>query len=159
MPFSIIPKLLEDFINIIIKIWIKPTCASRIVACPSHPMICMLLLWQPGATLVIDRIHRGVIGVALPSLTSQQPAIINIDRAIGSLQGFFQQFWGKGPCAKLGKMFDLTSKLGENYSIEHKKGCIIYPQNLVILDCIMPSIPHKHKCLSIILIWFIVSHK
>ena len=35
----------------------------------------------------------------------------------------------------------------------------IYPQNQVILDCIMSSIPLKHKCLSIILIWVIVSHK
>ena len=35
----------------------------------------------------------------------------------------------------------------------------IYPKNNVILDCIMPSIPHKHKFLSTILIWAIVSHK
>ena len=34
-------------------------------------------------------------------------------------------------------------------------GSKIYPQNQVILDCI----PFKHKCLSIILIWVIVSHK
>ena len=40
-------------------------------------------------------------------------------------------------------MIDLTSKLGENNSIEHNK-CDIYPQNQVILDCIMPSIPLKH---------------
>ena len=33
----------------------------------------------------------------------------------------------------------------------------IYTQNEVILDCIMPSIPLKQKCLSIILIWVIVS--
>ena len=30
---------------------------------------------------------------------------------------------------------------------------------MAILDCIMPRIPLKHKCLSIILIWIIVSHK
>ena len=41
--------------------------------------------------------------------------------------------------------------------MEHNKGCKIYPQNQVILDCIMSSIPLKHKCLSIILIWIIVS--
>ena len=33
----------------------------------------------------------------------------------------------------------------------------IYPQNQVILDCIMLNIPLKH--LSIILIWVIISHK
>ena len=38
------------------------------------------------------------------------------------------------------------------------KGSKIYPQNQVILDCIMPTIPLKHKCLSIIPIWAIVSH-
>ena len=46
----------------------------------------------------------------------------------------------------------------EIYDIEHNKGSKIYPQNRVILDCIMSSIPLKHKCLSIILIWVIVSH-
>ena len=56
-------------------------------------------------------------------------------------------------------MIDLTSKLGEINDIEHNKGSKIYPQNQVSLDCIMPSIPLKHKCLSIILIWVIVSHK
>ena len=56
-------------------------------------------------------------------------------------------------------MIDLTSKLGEINDIEHNKGSKIYPQNQVILDCITPSIPLKHKCLSIILIWVIVSHK
>ena len=54
-------------------------------------------------------------------------------------------------------MIDLTSQLGEINDIEHNKGSKIYPQNQVILDCIMPSIPLKHKCLSIILIWVIVS--
>ena len=54
---------------------------------------------------------------------------------------------------------DLTSKLGEINNIEHNKGSKIYAQNQVILDCIMQSIPHKHTCLNIILIWVIVSHK
>ena len=58
------------------------------------------------------------------------------------------------------KIIDLTSKLGEFNDIVHNKGSKIYPQNeFVILDCIMPSIPLKQKCLSIILIWVIVSHK
>ena len=56
-------------------------------------------------------------------------------------------------------MIDLTSKLGEINDIEHNKGSKIYPKNQVILDCIIQSIPLKHKCLSIILIWVIVSHK
>ena len=57
-------------------------------------------------------------------------------------------------------MIDLTSKLGEINDIEHNnKGSKIYPQNQVLLDCIMPTIPLKHKRLSIILIWAIVSHK
>ena len=54
-------------------------------------------------------------------------------------------------------MIDLTSKLGEINNIEHNKGSKKYPQNQVILDGIMPSIPLKHKCLGIILIWVIVS--
>ena len=54
-------------------------------------------------------------------------------------------------------MIDLSSKLGEINNIEHNKGSKIYPQNQVIVDCIMSSIPLKHKCLSIILIWVIVS--
>ena len=58
-------------------------------------------------------------------------------------------------------MIELTSKLGEINDIENNnKGyrSKIYPQNQVILDYIMSSIPLKHKCLSIILIWAIVSH-
>ena len=43
-------------------------------------------------------------------------------------------------------MIDLTSKLREIKDIELNKGSKIYPQNQVILDCIMPSIPLKHKC-------------
>ena len=57
------------------------------------------------------------------------------------------------------KMIDLTGKSGEINDIEHDKGNKIYPKIQVILDCIMPTIPLKHKCLSIILIWVIVSHK
>ena len=54
-------------------------------------------------------------------------------------------------------MIDLTAKLGEINNIEHNKGSKIHPQNQVILDCIMPTIPLKHKWSSIILIWVIVS--
>ena len=56
-------------------------------------------------------------------------------------------------------MINLTSKLEEINDIEHNKGSKIYSPNQVILECIMPSIPLKHKCLSIILIGVIVSHK
>ena len=77
-----------------------------------------------------------------------------------NITGPFPAFWGKGPLAKIWKkMIYLTSKLGEINDIEHNKGSKIYPQNQVILDCIMPSIPLKHKCLGIILICVIVSHK
>ena len=58
-----------------------------------------------------------------------------------SMQGLFQQFWEKAPGQNWEKMIDLTLKLGENNDIEHYKGSKIYPQNQVILDCIMPSIP------------------
>ena len=76
------------------------------------------------------------------------------------LTGLFPAILEKGLWSKLGKkMSDLTSKLGEINDIEHNKGSKIYPQNQVILDCIMPSIPLKHKWLRIILIWVIVSHK
>ena len=57
----------------------------------------------------------------------------------------FPAILGKGPWSKLGKN-DLTSKLGEINNIEPNKGSKICPQNQVILDCIMPSIPLKHKC-------------
>ena len=56
-------------------------------------------------------------------------------------------------------MIDLTAKLEEINDKEHNKGSKIHPQNQVILDYIMPTIPLKHKCLSIILIWVTVSHK
>ena len=53
-------------------------------------------------------------------------------------------------------MIDLTAKLGEINHIEHNKDSKKKnPQNQVILDCIMPTIPLKHKCSSIILIWVI----
>ena len=74
--------------------------------------------------------------------------------------GLFQQFWEKAPGQNWEKMIDLTSKFGEINDIEeHNKDIKIYPQNQVILDCIMSSIRLKHKSLSIILIWVIVSHK
>ena len=79
--------------------------------------------------------------------------------AIMVSQGFFQQFWEKAPGQNWKKMIDLTAKLGEIKDIEHNKDSKIYSQNQVILNCIMQSIPHKNKCLSIILIWVFVSHK
>ena len=60
-------------------------------------------------------------------------------------RGFFQQFWEKSLGQNCEKMIDLTSKLGEINDIEHNKGSNIYPQNQVILDCIMPTIPLKYK--------------
>ena len=55
--------------------------------------------------------------------------------------------FGKRPLAKIGeKMIDLSSKFEEINDIICKKGSKIYPQNQVILDCIMSSIPLKHKC-------------
>ena len=82
---------------------------------------------------------------------------IAVDRDLE--KGFFQQFWENAPGQNWEKMVDLTSKLREINDIERNKGSKIYPRNQVILDCIMPSIPLKHKCLSIILIWVIVPHK
>ena len=74
--------------------------------------------------------------------------------------GPFPASLGKCPWPNLGKKkIASTSKLGEINDVEHYKGSKIYPQNQVILDCNMPSIPLKHKCLSIILIWVSVSHK
>ena len=75
------------------------------------------------------------------------------------LQGFYQLLREKAPGQKWEKMIDLTTKLGEISDIEQNKGSKLYPQNQAILDCIMSSIPLKHKCLSTILIWVIVSHK
>ena len=71
--------------------------------------------------------------------------------------GLFPAILGIGPLPKSGKMIDLSSKLGEINHIEHNKGSKIYHQNQVILDCILSRIPLKQKCLSIILIWVIVS--
>ena len=75
------------------------------------------------------------------------------------MQGFFQQFWEKAPGQNWEKIIDLIAKLGEINDIEHNKDSKIYPQNQVILDCIMPTIPLKHKRLSITMIWVIVSHR
>ena len=58
--------------------------------------------------------------------------------------------WEKGPWLKLGKNDQLNVKFGEIYDVEYNKGSKICPQNQVILDCIMPSIRLKHKCLSTI---------
>ena len=76
-----------------------------------------------------------------------------------SASGLFPAILGKGPWLKLGKMIDLTTKLGEIHNIEHNKGSKIYSQNQAILDCVMPTIPLKHMCLNTILIWAIVSQK
>ena len=78
---------------------------------------------------------------------------------VSNFSGLFLAILEKGPWPKLEEMIDLTSKLGEINDIEHNKGSKIYPQNQVNLVCIMSSIPLKHKHLSIILIWVIVSHK
>ena len=68
---------------------------------------------------------------------------------------FTVQGLGKGPCQNWEKMINLTSKLGEFNNIEHNKDSKIYPQDQVILDYIISSIPLKHTCL-IILIWVIL---
>ena len=60
---------------------------------------------------------------------------------VGTFQSIFQQFWEKAPGQDWEIMIDLTSKLGETYNKEHNKGSKIYPQNQVILDCTIPSIP------------------
>ena len=60
--------------------------------------------------------------------------------------GLFPATLVKGPWPKLGKMIDITAKLREINDIEHNKGSKIYLQNQVIFDCIMPTIPLKHKC-------------
>ena len=70
---------------------------------------------------------------ALPAMTQQV--------STRNMQGFFQQFWEKAFGQNWEKMTDLTSKFGEINAIKHNKGSKIYPQNQVILDCIMPSIP------------------
>ena len=62
------------------------------------------------------------------------------------VQGFFQQFWEKAYVQNWEKMIDLTSRFGEINNIEHNEGSKIHPLNQVFLDCIMSSIPLKHKC-------------
>ena len=52
-------------------------------------------------------------------------------------QGLFQQFLEMAPDQNSEKMIDLTSKLGKINDIEHNKSKKIYPQNQIILDCIM----------------------
>ena len=65
---------------------------------------------------------------------------------LGWNQHFFQQFREKASGQNWEKTIDLTSKLGKINDIDYNKGSKVYPQNQVILDCIMPSIPLKHKC-------------
>ena len=72
----------------------------------------------------------------------------------------FSSNFGKRPLAKIRKNDRLNIKIGEKINdIKHNKGSKIYPQNQVILDCIMSSIHLKHQFLSIILKWVVVSHK
>ena len=70
-------------------------------------------------------------------------------------QGYIQQFWEKAPGRNWEKMIDLTSKLGKINNTKHYNGCKIYPQNQFIFRLFHA----KYKCLSIILILVIVSHK
>ena len=93
-----------------------------------------------------------------PEAVFLKKAIATCDFPGRGSQGFYQRFWEKATGQNWEKMIDLTSKLGEINGIEHNR-VEIYPQNQVILDRILPSIPLKHKCLNIILIWVIVSHK
>ena len=88
----------------------------------------------------------------------EEPQNINSNKT-SDIRAFSSNFRKRPPGQNWEKKIDLTSKLGEINNIEHYKGSKIYPQNQVILDCIMPSIPLNHKCLSIILIWVSVSHK
>ena len=55
--------------------------------------------------------------------------VVHMNLLYLSLQGFFEQFWGKAPVRNWEKMIDLTSKFGEIYDIEHNKGSKIYPLN------------------------------
>ena len=61
--------------------------------------------------------------------------------SIFSEAGLFPTILGNGPWPKLGKNDRLNSNIGGINNIEHNKGSKIYPQNQVILDCIMPIIP------------------
>ena len=56
----------------------------------------------------------------------------------------FSSNFGKRPHAKIGKKDRLNIKIYQINNIEHYKGSKIYPQNQVILDYIMPSIPLKY---------------
>ena len=80
---------------------------------------------------------------------------INVLSSMAIILKAFSSNFGKRPLAKIVK----NDHLGEINNIEHNKGSKVYPHNQVILDCIMPSIALKHKCLSIILIWVIVFQK
>ena len=73
--------------------------------------------------------------------------ILDFSKAFDQVPRLVPAIWEEAPGQNWEKMIDLTSKLGEINSIEHK-GSNIDTQNQVILDCIMPSIPLKHKCLS-----------
>ena len=128
----------------------------------SHVKIwCMLhISWNAHLILLIFLIHVHLIYTSVIQLTGalqknqcktaghsrkDQKLVFKTNYC---LQGFFQQFWEKAPRQNWEKMIDLTSKLGEIKGIEDNKGNKIYPQNQVILDSIMSSIPLKHKCLS-----------
>ena len=59
--------------------------------------------------------------------------------------GPFPASLGKGPWPKLGNLDRLNNINWEKLTTGSK----IYPENHVILDCNMPSIPLKHKCSSV----------
>ena len=58
---------------------------------------------------------------------------------VPTTSGLYPASLGKGPWPKLGKMINLTSKLGKITYIKHNHGSKVHPQNQVILDCFMPS--------------------
>ena len=72
------------------------------------------------------------------------------------LTGLFQAILGKAPGQNWGKMINLASKIGEindikqNISSKSSYFRLYYVKHT--------GVPLKHKCLSIILIWVIVSH-
>ena len=70
--------------------------------------------------------------------------------------GLYPAISGKGPWPKLGKNYQLNIKIGKNNDIKHNNGSKIHPQNQVLFFRLSNA---KHKCLIIILIWVIVSHK
>ena len=53
------------------------------------------------------------------------------------MRRYFSGLFLAGPWPKLGKNDRLNIKMGEINYIEHNKGSKIYPQNQVILDCIL----------------------